>query len=509
MVYKISHWNKKRWALILSFFIILVAAILTYNSYLARKKYEEQNVMAQEFLNSGSFEKAIEAYQKAMSMKYGDRELLSIGLAESYAGIHNYDKALEVLRSRYEVRKTTAVKEKIEEITARKADYTFYQLISFGDTYFANEEYGKAIDEYEKAKLIKSREETPYVKIVNSYMAMKNYELAKEEIQEGLALTESDRLDRMMNLVELKLKELKYEEILNQASEYIYQENYEYAIKRLNEAIWLMPSRDAAYNQMAELYIMLKDYDTAQALLQNYLRSNESEDAEELLKKVNVLIILREEKEKILNELYTALNVVDIETITRIMRDDFFIESIASNSPFYYSPSGDLNLSIGYGMLILDANNIYAGGFKNEMKEGIGIQFVMNQDKESGWYYYQGEWNHDMPNGMGKTGEEVLVMDDEGNIQRLTTKASGMFLYGKENGGMQKIFYVNNEEKGRVSYIAVEGIPIPYVDEEGLEPQADIPNHYVIGKIYFNNEPTGEYYSVKTDTVFTVQLKSK
>lgn len=504
MISKILHWNKKWWALILLFFIFLMFAIFSYNSYLSRKKYEEQAVMAQEYLETGIYEEAIEAYEKAMSMKYGDREHLSIGLAEAYAGVNNYDKALEVLRSRYQVKKTTTVKEKIEEITARKADYNFYQLISYGDTYFANGEYDKAIDEYEKAKLIKSKEEISYIKIVNSYIAMDKFDLAKEEIQEGLALTESIILEAKLTFVDSRIKEIKYDEILNKASEYIYQENYEEAINRLNEAIWLIPSRDTAYNQMAELYITLKEYDTAKALLQNYLRSNKSQAAQELLSKTIDLIAQREEKERILNELYTALNVVDIETIISIMKDSFFVDTIASMAPFYYSPSGNMNMSLGYGMLISDAKDIYAGGFKNEMKEGIGIQFIMNE--ESGWYYYQGEWSHNMPNGMGKIGEEVLVKDKEGNKQRLATKTSGIFSYGMENGVMQKIFFVDNEEKGRVSYMAVDGIPKAYVDENGQTPEADIPEHYVIGRIYLDNEPTGEYYSIKTGTKFTVKL---
>ena len=61
--------------------------------------------------------------------------------------------------------KTNAVKEKIEEISAKKADHSFYQLISFGDTYFSNEEYNKAIDEYEKAKLIIARRISPILRL--------------------------------------------------------------------------------------------------------------------------------------------------------------------------------------------------------------------------------------------------------------------------------------------------------------------------------------------------------
>ena len=57
-----------------------------------KEKCDKQTVMAQELLESGNYNEAIEAYQKAMSMKYGDEELLSVGLAEAYAGFTNMIK---------------------------------------------------------------------------------------------------------------------------------------------------------------------------------------------------------------------------------------------------------------------------------------------------------------------------------------------------------------------------------------------------------------------------------
>ncbi len=509
MINKILRWNKKRWIIITSALIFLVAALLIYNAYISRKRYEEQTVMAQEYLEAGSFEEAQEAYQKALSMNCGDKELLSISLAEAYAGVHNYDKALEVLRSIYEVEKTTAVKEKIEEITSKKTDYGFYQLISFGDTYFSNGEYSRAIDEYEKAKLIKSKSDISYLKIVESYMAMERYDLAKEEIGDGLAVTESEKLSGMMSKVENRLNELKYDEILLMASEYIYQENYEEAFNSFNEAIWLIPKRDSAYNQMAELYINLKDFDTAKALLQNYLRSSKSSASEEILNKANDLITQRKEKERVLNELYTALSVVDIESITKIMEDSFFIDIIAETAPFYYSPSGDINLNMGYGMLISDKEHIYAGGFRDGLREGIGIQFVLDlEDKNSGWYYYQGEWNHDMPDGMGKTAEESYGKDNEGKWQRIITETSGMFVYGLESGTMHKILHLDGLVKS-VYYTAASGEPKAYLDENSLPVQAEKPNYYVIGQFLRNNEPTDEYYSVKKGTKYKVKFNNK
>ena len=83
MISKILRWNKKRWIIITSALIFLVGTLLIYNAYISRKRYEEQAVMAQEYLEAGSFEEAQEAYKKALSMNYGDKELLSIASAEA------------------------------------------------------------------------------------------------------------------------------------------------------------------------------------------------------------------------------------------------------------------------------------------------------------------------------------------------------------------------------------------------------------------------------------------
>jgi hypothetical protein len=168
-----------------------------------------------------------------------------------------------------------------------------------------------------------------------------------------------------------------------------------------------------------------------------------------------------------------------------------------------------MNINMGYGIMVSDKNNIYAGGFRNGMREGIGIQFVLKlEDKDSGWYYYQGEWNHDMPNGMGKTAEEGYERDKEGKWQRTITETSGMFLYGLETGSMYKTFYLDGVEK-RVYYTAADGVPKIYLDENGEPIQTETLNQYIIGQIYLNNQPTGEYYSVKNGTKYKVKLNNK
>ena len=75
MINAILHWNKKKWIFIALAFILLLTAVLIYNSYITKKRYKEQTTMAQEYFEEGNYEEAVKAYQKALSMNYGDREL--------------------------------------------------------------------------------------------------------------------------------------------------------------------------------------------------------------------------------------------------------------------------------------------------------------------------------------------------------------------------------------------------------------------------------------------------
>ena len=145
MLYNLFIRNKKRWIIFISTFIFILAAILIFNTYIVRKRYEEQTFKAQDYLESGNLKEAIEAYNVALSMKYGDKELLSLGLADAYARIHDYDRALEVLRNRYGVEQSIAVKEKIEEITIKKQIINFINLSPMAMPIFLTENIARLL----------------------------------------------------------------------------------------------------------------------------------------------------------------------------------------------------------------------------------------------------------------------------------------------------------------------------------------------------------------------------
>ncbi len=493
--------KEKQILLALIAIILIMAGIFAFLGYVTNKKYREQAVMAEEYLKAGDYEQAVQAYLKAMSMKNSNQELLSLGLAEAYVAMNHYDKALEVLRNQYIKKGANSIKEKIEEVSAGKTDFEFKQVIDHAETYYTNGEYEKAINEYKKAKLIKSKEAISYQRIAEAYIALGNYSLARIEIQEGLALTQSEQLTAILNRVERYLKDTQYAEIINAASEYIYQENYEDGILKLKEAIALLPREEAAYKSLAEVYLQLKDYESAVNLLEEILAVRESTALKEILTSARSLRDEQRERKRILQELYDAVRNADTDQILALMEHTFFTEKIVGTDPVYYSSNGEDRIDNSNGMVIIDQNRIYAGGFQNGLKNGVGSYFVREQ-KNQGWSLYEGEWSNDFPNGMGKLTEETLAKDSDGKVHSYRTISEGEFLSGLETDNHRRSFYRDGEELGSIQYTALKGVPKPLTDENGKPILGKISGTYVIAKLMKSQGTNGTYYTVEEGTVW-------
>lgn len=510
MYHRVLRTKESKIMIALLTLIVLITGIIIFANYRTNKKFEEQSVMAKEYLEAGNYEQAVEAYLKAMSMRNSDKELLSIGLAEAYLGVNNYDKALEVLRNSYQDKGGNTIKEKIEEVTLKKTNYEFQQIISHANTYYYNKEYEKAITEYEKAKLIKSKAVISYQRIAEAYIALGNYQLAREEVLEGLALTQSDELNKTLYKVDSYLLKVQYDAVLAEASEYIYQENYEDAIKKYNEALNLMPKEETAYGGLAETYLTLGEYEKAINMLNKYLEDSNSKRLNELLDTATALQAEKEERRSILLDLYTAVNNAKSDKIIDIMKNSFFIEKIATGTPIYYSSAGEGSIPSEEGMIIMDTNNIYSGGLNDGMKKGFGIHFMLLQDKkEKGWYYYRGEWSNGIPNGKGEIKEELNEMDDKGKNLKKQVVIRGNFVNGLEDGTMNRYYYVNGKETGNIRYSVNKGIPIPLQKEEDNEIMIEDRKQYAIGEMYLKDEPLGLYQFVDSDTIWGVRSYTK
>ncbi len=503
MFFGMLRTKEKRILFALIAIIIIMAGIFGYLGFITNKRFEEQAVMAEKYLQAGDYEQAVQSYLKAISMKSSNQEHLSIGLAEAYMGMDNYDKSLEILRDSYMKSGSNAMKEKIEEVTAKKTDYEFNQTAAHAETYFTNGEYEKAITEYKKAKLIKSKEAISYQRIAEAYIELGNYSLARNEVLEGLALTQSEHLTSILDRVEHYLLDTQYKDLLNSASEYIYQENYEDGILKLKEAIALLPKEDAALISLAEVYMQLEDYESTVIMLKDILAVRQSTVLSDILTKAESLRDEKREKERILKELYQAVSSEDIDQILELMENTFFMIKIAGKEPVYYNINGENKIENGTGIVVLDQDRIYAGEFQYGLKNGIGVFFVRVQEKgKQGWLLYKGEWSNDLPNGMGKTTEETMMEETDGTTHKHRTISEGRFMNGQESNVHRRSFYRDGEETGSIQYNVQNGVPKPLLSAEGKPIRPEDRDSYVIAELIKDKQPTGEYYSVKENTVW-------
>lgn len=473
-------------------FLILLFGILVFKNLSEDNEYMEQAVMAENYLKAGSYEQAVAAYKKAIAMKEGDLNTLSIGMADAYIGLNDYDKALETLRSCYQKTANSIVKYKIEEVKSEKADYDYLQSISRAEIFFSNKEYEKAIDEYEKAKLIKNKESETYRKIAEAYIQLGEYDLAQEEIQEGLEITENNELNKTLETVEYYLKKQDYDEMITQAQEYIVQENYNDGIAKYEEAMRLLPKESAAYNRLAEIYILRKDYSKAIMLLGIASKYSDDEETEHLMERATELKITQEQRKNTLSSLYKALQENDMEQALKVMGGIFFREVISKDVPVYYK-----DVASGNNMLIIyDNHTLYFGDNTGGIRQGNGLYLICKEDRKD-YYYYQGQWENDLPNGKGKTVEIKYQIENETDTYKSTTITEGKFKDGLEQDQMTKYLYKNDIETGQVIYSSDNGVPLP------MHGQAK-DDSYIIGEIYLDGIPTGEYYSVPADTLWGV-----
>jgi tetratricopeptide (TPR) repeat protein len=489
---------------------MIVIGVIIISTASKSGQIDEQAVMAENYLNAGSYENAVEAFIRALSMKNSDQEALSIGLAQAYVGLEEFDEALEVLRACYQKKPTMKLEQEIEEVTSAKLDYEFLQSISRADVYFSNKEYDKAISVYEEAKLIKSKEGTSYARIAQAYIEQGKYDLAREEVLEGIEITRNEELEQLLVTIDTYLLKEDYELMVAQAKEYVYQENYEDGIAKYQEAIELLPTQSAAYKDLAQLYLERKEYSLAITLLTEAMKHTNDSELRELLSTARVYKEAEEEREKVFAELNKAIKDRDFDQIMAVMETEIYREIISAKAPVYYGASeGDI--SKGEGLIIYKADQLYYGDIINGMKQGSGIYFMLTEHTYgTGYYYYDGEWNNDIPNGSGKV-VSVSKAKKNGESYTETTVTVGIYYNALEDGTMKKYFYKDDEETGMIRYLAQNGVPLSEGTTKRVPSPTPTTSAYSISEIYLHGKSTGEVYLADPGAVWGVEpfLRSK
>jgi len=499
---------------IITVFIILVTTLLIIYGYVREKSFKEQAVMAENYLNAGNYEQAVEAYKKVLNAKGSDKKQMTIGLAQAYAGLEEYDKALEILRSFYMKTPDINIKEKIEEITVQKTDYEFSQVISRAEVFYSKKEYEKDIAEFEKAKQIKSKDSTPYRRIAEAYMSMGEYELARDEIIEGQEITGDEKLKKTLALVNNYLNKEQYDLLMSQAAEYILQENFKDGEKKYLEAINLLPYEPSAYVELANIYLAQSRYDDALRLLSDIINHSNDQELFDTYNKAKEQKTVNEEVGNVLNSLITALKKRDFNSVLTIMETDFFIENFTDEeNEVYFNTKKEAHanneeadkLIDGVNLIIYDRLSLFYGDVQSGKLSGSGIYLKLREGGRSeGYSFYDGEWSRNQPNGAGKYIVVESYTGDDGNQHESKTKTEGNYINALEEGGMTKYFYLDGKELSKLFYNAKNGIPLPMPRTANSSYPEPEEGHYIIGELYVNDAPSGEYYSVSKNTVWGV-----
>lgn len=495
-------------AIAMAFIIIVAGLIFTYN-YVRKKDILEQAVMAENYLDAGKYEMAVEAYTRVLSMKGSDKQQLTIGLAEAYVGLEEFDKALEILRSFYMKSADLKIKESIEKISSKKTDYEYNQILSKAEVYFSNTEYEKAIEEFEKAKQIKRKNSASYKRIAEAYLLLGDYAKAREEIIEGQEITGDDKLKHTLALVNSYFYKDQYNMLLSQAAEYILQENYSEGEKKYQEAINLLPEQAPAYIGLADFYISQGRYDEAIRLLSGIYKYTDDQELIETYNRAKELKDVTEEKSNILRFLISSIKSRDINEVLTIMKTSFFVENVVDETDAYYfstknipADSDDVKAGVdGVCLIVYDRNSIYYGDVKNSKRSGNGFYLTDSGKKYS---YYDGEWKSNLPNGKGVYIQVEGYTDENGAEHENMIKIEGNYINALEEGNMTRFYYTDNKETSSLSYQAKGGTPLP-VPGGSINPYPTLAGgFYIIGEIYVSGAPSGEYYSIKPNTVWGI-----
>ena len=214
---------------------------------------------------------------------------------------------------------------------------------------------------------------------------------------------------------------------------------------------------------------------------------------------------LLEEKTRIIEELSTALEDKDVEKILSLMALDSFKESVASKKPVSY-PTGEGDDDRVQTLIVNNEEEVYYGNMHAGVKQGVGIYFRKTDNSYGpGYYYYEGEWMNDIPNGAGITVEVTMQKDTSGEEYEDMTVTTGNFAKALESGDMNKYFYKNGVESSHISYLARKGIPQSSDTSKDTMVTEPVTSSYSIGALYQGEEKTGEEYIARPYTVWGVK----
>ena len=194
---------------VLAVIILLVTVLITAGGS-NNKKLNEQLDLGAKYLTELDYEQAIVAFKAAIEIEPKCVEAY-LALAEAYIAIENYESAIQVLNIGLEETKDESIGKVLKETEAVQEQIVFQvqmgKCLERGTEYFYKKDYTNAIKEYKTLLEYDVNSVEAYLRIIEVYMALEDYDLALKYAEEGYKQTGDDVLYQMIGEIESCIKE--------------------------------------------------------------------------------------------------------------------------------------------------------------------------------------------------------------------------------------------------------------------------------------------------------------
>ncbi len=247
----------------------------TNNSITNRNKKKALRGKGIAYYQSGQYEKAVTVFGDALNIDELStfNEDIRRYLASCYLAMKDYERAIEV----YDV------------LLKQKEDGAIFA--GRGQVYMAMGEYQKAVEDFSQAITKDSNQISFYILKHDALIALKKTEDAKETLLAALSL-KPETMEEKFQMVTIRF----------------YQEDYETAIKELNEIVKDYPK---GYFLLGEINFHLDQKEEAITAYQNYVKAGELMNAKKAYYKISECYLSNEEYEKALAAVQEGLSIQD------------------------------------------------------------------------------------------------------------------------------------------------------------------------------------------------------
>lgn len=324
--------------------------------------------------------------------------------------------------------------------------------LELANKYLEEMDYEQAVVEFAKVIEIEPMNVDAYLGKAEAYIGLENYDMAIKTLEEGFLATQEEG----------RVKENLIGVYLDVAANSAEERTYEEQLQIYDRLIELDGQNEAILDGLEkclELYVNSlltegKD-DEVRALIEKYKVVLAGTDfdafvaqAEMRMKEIGYGSLLSAVRDLIIAENYEQVNV-----LVQMAEYQDMLDSLQEDGSYYYGERDQNGKRDGTGIAVYRGHYgvyFYYGSWSEGERSGQGLAFSPTPDiLESPYGIYTGEWAHDLPNGKGEERYHVIQSELGENSGRYSLY-QGFFREGLYDGEIY--IEVTWADDGVVSY---------------------------------------------------------